>query len=59
LFFEKKNQKTSAYQGVTLQRRAPQLAKVFASFSKKKSFLLFLLPPPLTPPGHPHTNQGP
>jgi hypothetical protein len=38
-FFEKKNQKTFASSARALPRRATQIAKVFASFFKKKIFL--------------------
>ncbi len=40
-FFEKKNrpQKTFSYNRCALPQRAPQQAKVFASFFKKKRFL--------------------
>jgi hypothetical protein len=38
-FFEKKNQKTFAYWAYALRQRARPLAKVFASFFKKKLFL--------------------
>jgi hypothetical protein len=39
VLFEKKNQKTFDTLGTRWIHRAPQLAKVFASFSKKKRFL--------------------
>jgi hypothetical protein len=38
-FFEKKKQKTFDYKAYALPQRARQLAKVFASFFKKKPFL--------------------
>jgi hypothetical protein len=38
-FFEKKKQKTLAPMRYALPQRLPQLAKVFASFFKKKRFL--------------------
>ena len=40
-FFEKKNQKTFENLGAPWIQRARQLAKVFASFFKKKFFLTF------------------
>jgi len=37
--FEKKKQKTFAHWGARWIKRTPQIAKVFASFFKKKRFL--------------------
>jgi hypothetical protein len=45
-FFEKKNQKTFVVIGLGLPQRAYQLAKVFASFFKKKRFFTSLRSPP-------------
>jgi hypothetical protein len=43
-FFERKNQKTFSYQGFALSQRAREVAKVFASFFKKKRFLPTIIP---------------